>query len=68
MTETSYSVTGMVCAHCAASVTDEIEHIPGVITVTVDVDAGTVVVTSDRTLDVTDVRAAVEDAGYELTS
>ncbi|MEU5444642.1 hypothetical protein [Streptomyces griseofuscus] len=34
--------------------------------VTVDVDSGTVVVTSDRDLKTADVRTAVEQAGYEL--
>ncbi|WP_346122560.1 hypothetical protein [Nonomuraea roseola] len=31
-----------------------------------DVENGVVTVTSDRDLDVADVRAAVEEAGYEL--
>jgi copper chaperone CopZ len=33
----------------------------------VDVEAGTVTVTSDRDLEAALVRAAVEEAGYELT-
>ncbi|WP_406381959.1 heavy-metal-associated domain-containing protein [Streptomyces sp. NBC_01618] len=68
MTESTYTVTGMACGHCAKSVTEELERIAGVTTVTVDVDGGTVVVTSDRDLKTADVRAAVEDAGYELTT
>lgn len=66
MTEASYTVTGMVCARCAASVTEEIERIPAVSSVTVDIDSGRVVVASNRPLNVMDVRSAVEEAGYEL--
>ncbi|AQZ66841.1 Copper chaperone [[Actinomadura] parvosata subsp. kistnae] len=67
MTTTStYTVTGMACGHCAGFVTEEIERIPGVSTVTVDVATGMVKVTSDTPLDPGDVRAAVEEAGYEL--
>ncbi|MFF5343451.1 heavy-metal-associated domain-containing protein [Streptomyces althioticus] len=68
MTESTYTVTGMACGHCAESVTEELECIAGVTAVTVDVDSGTVVVTSDRVLENADVRAAVEEAGYELTT
>ncbi|MBC9723872.1 heavy-metal-associated domain-containing protein [Streptomyces sp. TRM68367] len=68
MSESTYAVTGMACGHCAASVTEELERIAGVTAVTVDVDSGTVVVTSDRELETVDIRAAVEEAGYELTT
>lgn len=67
MTESTYTVNGMACGHCAGFVTEEIERIAGVTAVSVDVETGTVVVTSDRDLDVADVRAGVEEAGYELT-
>ncbi|MCX4851635.1 heavy-metal-associated domain-containing protein [Streptomyces sp. NBC_00893] len=66
MSQNSYTVTGMACGHCASFVTEEIERIAGVTAVTVDVEAGRVSVTSDRELDTVDVRAAVEEAGYEL--
>lgn len=62
-----YTVAGMACGHCADAVTEEIERIAGVTAVTVDVGAGRVTVTSDGPLDTADVRAAVEEAGYELT-
>ena len=66
---TRYAVTGMTCGHCVASVTEEIEEIAGVREVGVDLVAGgssTVVVTSDRPLAEEAVRAAVEEAGYQL--
>jgi copper chaperone CopZ len=68
MTETTYPVSGMVCGHCAGFVTEEINRIAGVTAVAVDVESGAVTVTSDRDLDLADVRAAVEEAGYELTA
>ncbi|MEU8214496.1 heavy-metal-associated domain-containing protein [Micromonospora taraxaci] len=66
MNARTYRVVGMACGHCAGFVTEEIERIPGVTAVVVDVENDTVTVNSDRLLDVVDVRAAVEEAGYEL--
>lgn len=66
VTVRTYTVIGMACGHCAASVTAEVERINGVTTVSVDVARDTVTVTSDRILDDAEIRAAVEEAGYEL--
>ena len=66
MSASTYTVTGMTCSHCVASVTEEISAIDGVTDVTVDLPTGTVDVTSDRALDAERVRAAVEEAGYRL--
>ncbi|MCD6640235.1 MAG: heavy-metal-associated domain-containing protein [Nocardioides sp.] len=67
MSETAtYTVTGMTCGHCAASVTEEITGIAGVENVDVVVETGAVTVTSAQPLDEADVRAAVEEAGYQL--
>jgi copper ion binding protein len=66
MSETTYTVTGMTCGHCVASVTEEISEIDGVTDVAVDLPTGAVTVTSTRPIDEADVRAAVEEAGYEL--
>jgi copper chaperone CopZ len=63
---TSYTVTGMTCEHCAASVTEEISEISGVEDVAVVVETGAVTVTSATPLDESAVRAAVEEAGYAL--
>lgn len=68
MAETIYTVTGMTCSHCASSVTEEVSAIDGVTDVSVDVPTGKVTVTSDAELTVDDVRAAVEEAGYQLTA
>ncbi|MFO7190913.1 MULTISPECIES: heavy metal-associated domain-containing protein [Thermocrispum] len=66
MTETTYTVTGMTCGHCASSVSEEIGAIAGVRDVSVDLETGKVTVVSDAELNVADVRAAVEEAGYAL--
>ena len=62
----TYTVNGMTCSHCVMSVTEEIAALDGVTDVAVDLPTGAVAVTSDRPLDEAQVRAAVEEAGYEL--
>ena len=64
----TFTVTGMTCGHCVASVTEEIGEIPGVESVDVVLDSGAVTVTSSQPLDQQAVRAAVEEAGYQLAS
>ncbi|NPD04398.1 heavy-metal-associated domain-containing protein [Nocardioides sp. zg-1308] len=67
MSETqTWTVTGMTCGHCAASVTEEISEIDGVEDVAVVLDTGAVTVTSTAPLDDSAVRAAVEEAGYAV--
>ena len=60
------TVSGMTCEHCVASVTEEVAEIPGVEQVDVDLATGALQVTSERPLDDAEVRAAVEEAGYQL--
>ena len=68
MTTSTYTVEGMTCGHCVASVTEEVKKISGVSDVQVDLESGAVTVTSDADLDRATVQAAVEEAGYELVS
>lgn len=63
----TYTVTGMTCGHCAASVREEIEEISGVTAVEVDHTSGAVVVTGDGFTD-EQIAAAVTEAGYTLQS
>jgi len=65
MTRT-YSVKGMTCGHCVNAVSTEIGALPGVTGVDVDLTSGAVTVTSEHPLDPGAVRAAVDEAGYEL--
>ncbi len=66
MTTTTYTVTGMTCGHCVASVREEVADISGVVQVDVALDSGAVEITSDRELDRGEVEAAVAEAGYAL--
>ena len=68
MTPSTYTVEGMTCGHCVASVTEEVKKIAGVSDVQVDLESGAVTVTSNADLDAASVQAAVEEAGYELRS
>ncbi len=66
-TQTSeYTVTGMTCGHCVASVTEEVQEISGVSDVQVDLSTGSLRFTSEQPVSDADVRAAVEEAGYQL--
>jgi copper chaperone CopZ len=62
----TYTVTGMTCSHCVQAVTGEILSLPGVEDVRIDLASGAVTVTSTAPLADNDVRAAVDEAGYEL--
>ncbi|MEV0808265.1 heavy metal-associated domain-containing protein [Micromonospora sp. NPDC050200] len=62
----TYAVTGMTCEHCVRAVTEELSALPGVDEVRVNLAAGTVTVTSAAPLPEASVRAAVDEAGYEL--
>ncbi|MEW2442401.1 heavy-metal-associated domain-containing protein [Micromonospora marina] len=64
--ETTYQVNGMTCGHCVNSVSNELSALPGVTDVQVDLAGGRVTVTSQNPLDVDAVRAAVDEAGYDL--
>lgn len=67
MSQTStYTVTGMTCGHCVSSVTEEVQDISGVESVDVVLETGTVTITSAEPIDGTAVKAAVEEAGYQL--
>ncbi|MEV4341716.1 heavy-metal-associated domain-containing protein [Streptomyces sp. NPDC049590] len=63
---TVYKVTGMSCGHCEGSVSEELSRIPGVSSVKAVASSGEVTVVSAAPLDEETVRAAVDEAGYEL--
>ena len=68
MSTATYTVTGMTCRHCVASVTEEVGEIAGVTGVDVDLESGAVTVTSENEIADDAVRAAVEEAGYEVVA
>ncbi|SES14774.1 heavy-metal-associated domain-containing protein [Corynebacterium cystitidis] len=61
----NYTVEGMTCGHCEASVKEEVGEISGVTAVTADHTTGAVSVTGENFTD-DQVAAAVEEAGYAL--
>lgn len=66
---TEYLVTGMTCGHCVASVTEEVGAVAGVQRVDVDLvkgGASRVRVQAAGPIDEAAIRAAVEEAGYQL--
>ena len=69
MSTATYTVSGMTCGHCVSSVTEEISEIAGVTDVSVDLPTGAVtVITGDGDISADAVRAAVQEAGYEVTA
>jgi len=67
-TTTDITVTGMTCGHCVAAVTEELLKLDGVSDVAIDLDSGSVVITSSAPLDAGQLTAAVDEAGYEVAS
>ncbi|WP_406371989.1 heavy-metal-associated domain-containing protein [Streptomyces sp. NBC_00647] len=61
-----YQVSGMSCGHCEGSVSGEISQISGVTSVKAVASTGEVTVVSETALDENAVRAAVDEAGFEL--
>lgn len=66
MTTATYTVTGMTCGHCASAVAEELTRLDGVRDVRVDLASGRVAVDSEQPLADDAVRAAVDEAGYQL--
>ncbi|WP_405427872.1 heavy-metal-associated domain-containing protein [Micromonospora sp. NBC_00617] len=66
MVDTTYQVRGMTCGHCVSAVSAEVGAIAGVRDVQVDLATGRVTVTSEQPVAVESVRAAVDEAGYDL--
>ncbi len=60
----TYSVPAMHCQHCEMSIREEVSEVPGVEVVGVDLETKIVTV-SGRELSDEQLRAAIEEAGYE---
>jgi copper chaperone len=67
MDELRFNVPGMTCDHCVAAAKTEIEKVPGVAGVAIDLDTKAVTVTGTK-VDRSAVWAAVEEAGYEAVA
>ena len=66
MSTSTYTVTGMTCAHCVTAVSEEVGAVPGVTDVAVDLASGALTVTSEAPVDDAAIAAAVDEAGYAL--
>ncbi|MCB5274122.1 Copper chaperone CopZ [Arthrobacter sp. SO5] len=68
---TTISVSGMTCAHCVSSVSEELESLAGVEAVDVDLHSGgisTVTITSTANLASAEIGEAVAEAGYMVVA
>lgn len=65
-TTTTLLVEGMTCDHCVSAIRTAVGQVEGVTGVDVDLASGEVTVTADQPPDDAALRAAVEDAGYDL--
>ena len=64
MSQHTYQVEGMSCAHCVAAVSEQVSAVPGVERVAVDLASGSLAI--DGEVDAAEVKGAVEAAGYAL--
>ena len=65
---TTYIVAGMTCGGCVDKVTKKVDEVAGVRDIDVDLSTGGLTVTSDAALDESNIREAIEAAGYKLAS
>ncbi len=65
-TTTTITVDGMTCGHCVSAVQSEVGKIEGVTEVSVDLPSGQVTIVGEQAPDREALRAAVEEAGYEV--
>jgi copper chaperone len=66
-TELTYTVPGVSCGHCRTAITEEVEDVPGVSEVDVDLESKLVRVRGSGVDDAA-VRAAIDEAGYEIAA
>jgi copper chaperone len=62
---TRLDVQGMTCGHCSAAVKRALEAVPGVESATVDLDAGSAIVSGSAPVDA--LISAIGDEGYTAT-
>ena len=62
----TFEVPTMSCGHCVSAITAEVTQVPGVVDVAIDLDTKAVVVNGDG-LDDSAIRAAIVEAGFEVS-
>lgn len=63
---TRLTIKGMTCGGCVASVKRVLEAVPGVKAADVSLAGGSAAVRHDDSLDVSRLKTAVEEAGFEV--
>ena len=63
---TTYTVSGLHCSGCVASVSEEVREIPGVENVDLVLETGALTITTAAPVDEDAIKAAVAEAGYQL--
>ncbi len=66
MNTLTYSSNDIHCDGCAASIVRAVSPLPGVHDVRVDVDAKTIQVDIEETTDPEQIKAAIDEAGFEI--
>jgi copper chaperone len=68
MQKTILDIDGMSCEHCVRHVTEALEALAGVTAVTVSLADNRATVQTETALDEDAARAAIDEAGYEITA
>jgi copper chaperone len=66
--EKTYLVPDISCEHCVRAITTELSTIPGLEVVRVDIPSKQVVVRHPESVDEDQIRAGIEEAGYEVAT
>ena len=62
------TVTGMSCEGCEQNVEDALKELDGVMQASADHEAESVEISTEGEIEDTDIRSAIEDAGYEAAT
>lgn len=62
------TIEGMSCMHCVGHVKDALNELSGVKEVDVNLSAGTAIIESTGNITDDQIKAAIDDAGYEVLS
>ena len=68
MVKVTVNVEGMMCGHCQANVEKALKGVPGESEVVVSLEDKNAVVTAEKSVSADALKAAVVDAGYEVTN
>ena len=68
MVERVYRVPDVSCMHCVNAITQALSRIPGVEAVQVDLETKLVTVQAGESVSDADIRAGIEEAGYDIAA